>query len=321
MFDQGFVHLNVRSYFSLQGRRVLPRGPGLRAARAGMPAVAVTDRDGLYGVGPVRRAAGAAGGPVRPIFGATLTVRTPVRDDRSVVLLAKDASGYGNLCRLVTDAHMTRGAGRPGAHHRRRCATARGPGRACSARSPSPGALAAAGRPMPPAERSSRGERRSARRPVRRRSATAWSPDGATDPPAPPAGPTTPACPPWPPTASGTWCREDAFLADVLECMREIVPLAAHHVTRRNAEGWLKPAAEMRALFAETAGPVRPDASRSPSGAGSTSGSADPLPRVPHAAGPERRLGAGRAVLAGDGRTRHAAHPRGPGPPRPRARP
>src|SRR6266516_7123854 len=47
---------------------------------------------------------------------------------------------------------------------------------------------------------------------------------------------------------------EDAFLADVLECMREIVPLAAHHVSRRNAEGWLKPAAAMRALFAE-----RPD--------------------------------------------------------------
>ena len=47
---------------------------------------------------------------------------------------------------------------------------------------------------------------------------------------------------------------EDAFLADALECMREIVPIAANHVSRTNAEGWLKPAEAMRLLFAE-----RPD--------------------------------------------------------------
>ena len=47
---------------------------------------------------------------------------------------------------------------------------------------------------------------------------------------------------------------EDAFLADALECMRKIVPIAPNHVTRANAEGWLKPARAMRALFAE-----RPD--------------------------------------------------------------
>ena len=46
----------------------------------------------------------------------------------------------------------------------------------------------------------------------------------------------------------------DAFVADVLECMRRLVPLASTNVTRRNAEGWLKPPAEMRALFFE-----RPD--------------------------------------------------------------
>ncbi|MGH7338711.1 MAG: DNA polymerase III subunit alpha, partial [Myxococcota bacterium] len=47
---------------------------------------------------------------------------------------------------------------------------------------------------------------------------------------------------------------EDAFLADALECMRELVPINRTNVSRRNAEGWLKPAAQMRALFAE-----RPD--------------------------------------------------------------
>jgi error-prone DNA polymerase len=44
---------------------------------------------------------------------------------------------------------------------------------------------------------------------------------------------------------------EDAFLADALECMRKIVPIAQNHVSRQNAEGWLKSAGAMRALFAE----------------------------------------------------------------------
>ncbi len=47
---------------------------------------------------------------------------------------------------------------------------------------------------------------------------------------------------------------QDAFLADALECMRRIVPVAATNVTRVNAEGSLKAPADMRALFAE-----RPD--------------------------------------------------------------
>ena len=46
----------------------------------------------------------------------------------------------------------------------------------------------------------------------------------------------------------------DAFVADALECMRRIVPVADTNVSRRNAEGWLKPPPAMRALFAE-----RPD--------------------------------------------------------------
>jgi error-prone DNA polymerase len=44
---------------------------------------------------------------------------------------------------------------------------------------------------------------------------------------------------------------EDAFLADALECMRAIVPIAQNHVTRANAEGYFKPAERMRALFHE----------------------------------------------------------------------
>jgi error-prone DNA polymerase len=46
---------------------------------------------------------------------------------------------------------------------------------------------------------------------------------------------------------------EDAFLADALECMRQIVPVAASHVSRVNAEGFLKSTDAMRTLFAERA--------------------------------------------------------------------
>ena len=47
---------------------------------------------------------------------------------------------------------------------------------------------------------------------------------------------------------------EDAFLADALECMRKIVPIAQEPRQPANAEGWLKPARAMRSLFVE-----RPD--------------------------------------------------------------
>ena len=65
---------------------------------------------------------------------------------------------------------------------------------------------------------------------------------------------------------------EDAFLADALECMRKIVPIAQNHVTRANAEGYLKPSRPMRALFARAAGPLRRHAARSPRRARSTWG-------------------------------------------------
>src|SRR5207302_9252354 len=99
-----FVHLNVRSYFSLRDGAFSPEDLVRRAAELGMPAVAMTDRDGMYG--SARFAAACAREGVRPIFGATLTVRLRERRtrecrDRTVVVLAKDDRGYGNLCRLL----------------------------------------------------------------------------------------------------------------------------------------------------------------------------------------------------------------------------
>src|SRR6058998_2663573 len=93
-----FVHLNVRSYFSMKDGAFSPEDLALRAAQLGMTAVALTDRDGLYGA--ARFAEGCRQVGVRPILGATITVRG-TGGDRLVVILAKDAQGYGNLCRLI----------------------------------------------------------------------------------------------------------------------------------------------------------------------------------------------------------------------------
>jgi error-prone DNA polymerase len=255
-----FVHLDVRSCFSLKEGAFTPEHLVRRAAELEMPSVALADRDGLYGAARFVAACQREG--VRPILGASLTLREsgtlPLPrngrkpKDASVLLLAQDEAGYANLCRLVTDAHMTGERGDPSLTPEQVCAHAGGL-IAVLGPSSSPGALAVAGRtdvarrsidPYREAfgerlfvgvqqrlEESSAREVRALLRLAERADARAV----ATNP-------------------VRYLVPEDAFLADALECMRELVPISRTNVTRRNAEGWLKPASEMRALFDE-----RPD--------------------------------------------------------------
>ena len=216
-----------------------------------MPAVALTDRDGLYGA--PRFAAACRHYGVKPIFGATLTVRTR-RSDHHVTLLAKDAVGYGSLCGLITSAHMTGDRGDPALTTGQVCE--RSSGLICLLGSRSePGALAAAGRfdaaldAIRPFRDAYGGTSRESN--VFIEVQNRLEPDTTTEIRrmlrfADQAG--VPAV-----ATNGVryLVREDAFLADILECMREIVPIASHHVSRKNAEGYLKTAAEMRALFEE----------------------------------------------------------------------
>src|ERR1043166_4405728 len=82
-----------------------------RAAKLGFPAVALTDRNGLYGAMQFSDACIAKG--VQPIIGAMLAVARPpeiggeARIDW-LALLAKDDQGYANLCKLVSLAHLER---------------------------------------------------------------------------------------------------------------------------------------------------------------------------------------------------------------------
>ena len=88
-----------------------PKTVAERAAKLGFPAVAVTDRNGLYGVMPFSDA--CIGKGVQPIVGAMLAVARPPELGGEggidwLVLLAKDEQGYANLCKLVSAAHLER---------------------------------------------------------------------------------------------------------------------------------------------------------------------------------------------------------------------
>src|ERR687888_334671 len=100
--SSGFVHLNVRSYFSIKDGAFSPEDLALRAAALGMPAVALTDRDGLYGAprfADACRQVSERVAPLRPIHGATLTVRTMRRREGPREARGRVGAGRAERCR------------------------------------------------------------------------------------------------------------------------------------------------------------------------------------------------------------------------------
>src|SRR5258708_32366158 len=63
-----------------------------------MPALAITDRGGVYGAVKFLQACRKLG--VKPIIGTALEV-----DGQEVVMIARNLNGYSNLCRLLSFAH------------------------------------------------------------------------------------------------------------------------------------------------------------------------------------------------------------------------
>ncbi len=104
-----FVHLHCHSHYSFL-RGVNPPEEIIAAAvEQKMPAVALTDTNGMYAAVPFYQAARKAG--VKPIGGVVLDVEAAA-GVLPLVLLAMDAIGYGNLCQLTTLRQI--GALRPG---------------------------------------------------------------------------------------------------------------------------------------------------------------------------------------------------------------
>ena len=95
-----YLSLHNRSAYSFGSSLTTPTQLAELAVRHRMPAIALTDRHGLYGAVAFQQACEKL--DVRPIVGAELTLR----DGPAVTLLVRDAVGYGNLCRLVSTHHL-----------------------------------------------------------------------------------------------------------------------------------------------------------------------------------------------------------------------
>jgi DNA polymerase-3 subunit alpha len=107
----GFVHLRVRSAYSLLEGAIKAEGLGKLAVAADMPAVALTDRANLFGALEFSVLTKEAG--VQPIVGCALPVtgiggKAPERWARTptIVLLAQSERGYLNLSELSSHAYL-----------------------------------------------------------------------------------------------------------------------------------------------------------------------------------------------------------------------
>ena len=120
-----YVELHASSAFSFLQAASLPEALVERAAELNYPALALLDRDGVYGAPRFHKAALAAG--LRPIIGAELTIvggqaglggsarpgppgppGKPALPGQSFILpvLCETQDGYRNLCRLITRMKM-----------------------------------------------------------------------------------------------------------------------------------------------------------------------------------------------------------------------
>ncbi|GMN01315.1 DNA polymerase III subunit alpha [Erythrobacter sp. MTPC3] len=103
-----FIPLRVLSSYSMLEGAIDPKGIAKLAKERGFPAIAICDRNGLYGA--VMFAGGCKSEGVQPIIGALLGVARDA-DGKQVdylPLYAQDEAGYDNLCHLVSKAHLDR---------------------------------------------------------------------------------------------------------------------------------------------------------------------------------------------------------------------
>ena len=90
-----FAHLHVRSWFSFLGGGSPPEKLVQRAAQLGFTALALTDKNGVYGAVRFQQACRKAG--LHGVIGAEVTV-----EDTALVLLCKSRKGYAKrYCQML----------------------------------------------------------------------------------------------------------------------------------------------------------------------------------------------------------------------------
>ena len=110
-----FVHLRVRSPYSLLEGAIRIKEAAELCQKFGMPAAGLTDTNNLFGALEFSEVLSGEG--VQPIIGCTLSVQLepPRQGDRStpdgtLVLLAQNEAGYANLMKLSSAAYLEVGA-------------------------------------------------------------------------------------------------------------------------------------------------------------------------------------------------------------------
>ncbi|HLL31350.1 MAG TPA: PHP domain-containing protein, partial [Allosphingosinicella sp.] len=106
-----YVPLRIFSCYTMLEGSIEPKAIARQAKRLDFPAAALTDRNGLYAAMAFTDACRDSG--VQPIVGAMLAVARPGGGGTQPVLdwiglYAQNLTGYGNLCTLVSAAHLGR---------------------------------------------------------------------------------------------------------------------------------------------------------------------------------------------------------------------
>lgn len=113
MANQDFVHLHVHSDYSLLDGLAKAKAICPKAKELGMKAVALTDHGVMYGAIKFYNSCRAAG--IKPIIGCEMYLAQGSMMDKTggpnaapyhLLLLAKNLTGYQNLMKLVTEAHL-----------------------------------------------------------------------------------------------------------------------------------------------------------------------------------------------------------------------
>jgi len=101
-----YAELHCHSNFSFSNGASDPEELVQEAVRLGLEALAITDRNGFYGI--VRFAEAARAHGLATVFGAELTV-----GDAELVILARGPHGYAQLARAISEAQLAGSKGAP----------------------------------------------------------------------------------------------------------------------------------------------------------------------------------------------------------------
>ncbi len=112
--SDSFVHLHVHTEFSLLDGMIRTKDLAKRAAKLGMPAVAMTDHGNLYGAIEFYQSCIKA--EIKPIFGCEIYLAPQSMEDKKdivgrkrathMTLLAETNEGWQNLSKLVSKGHL-----------------------------------------------------------------------------------------------------------------------------------------------------------------------------------------------------------------------